>query len=185
MISLLSVILFGFFLGMRHATDLDHVVAVATIVSRKRTLRTAAPIGIVWGLSHTATIAVVGVAIIFGLEIPPRLGLGMEFCVSLMLVALGGWNLWMFARDVRRLAGREASAAPAQPAHEHASIEPLDRIAGSWRGYRLVRPLSSGSYTGSRVRPRSRSSWSARSEIPSGRSSTSWCLASASSRACS
>ena len=63
MISLLSIIALGFFLGMRHATDADHVVAVMTIVSRQRSLRPAAWVGALWGVGHTLTIVLVGSAI--------------------------------------------------------------------------------------------------------------------------
>src|SRR3984957_12843390 len=94
MISLFSIVALGFFLGMRHATDPDHVVAVTTIVSRQRSVRHAALIGALWGLGHTITILAVGSAIIiFGLVIPPRVGLSMEFSVGLMLVLLGVLNL--------------------------------------------------------------------------------------------
>lgn len=94
MISGLSILAFGFFLGMRHATDPDHVVAVSTIVSRERSILKAAFIGILWGLGHTLTILAVGAAIIlFGLAIPARVGLTMEFCVGLMLILLGALNL--------------------------------------------------------------------------------------------
>lgn len=80
----------GFVLGMGHATDSDHVAAVTTIVSRERALRRAATIGMLWGVGHTATIVLVGGAIIlFNLVIPPRIGLAMEFGVALMLIALG------------------------------------------------------------------------------------------------
>ncbi len=94
MISLFSIVALGFFLGMRHATDPDHVVAVTTIVSRQRSVLHAALIGVLWGLGHTITILAVGSAIIlFGLVIPPRVGLSMEFSVGLMLVLLGVLNL--------------------------------------------------------------------------------------------
>src|SRR6266852_2139480 len=94
MITLLSITLVGFFLGMRHATDPDHVVAVSTIVSRERSMLHAAVIGAFWGLGHTATILLVGSAIIlFKLEIPPRLGLSMELSVGFMLIFLGVLNL--------------------------------------------------------------------------------------------
>jgi len=94
MITLLSIIALGFFLGMRHASDPDHVIAVTTIVSRQRSIRHAASIGVLWGLGHTITILVVGSAIIlFGLVIPPRVGLTMEFSVGLMLILLGVLNL--------------------------------------------------------------------------------------------
>lgn len=55
MIGLLSILAVGFFLGMRHATDPDHVIAVSTIVTRNRNLGRAALIGAFWGLGHTIT----------------------------------------------------------------------------------------------------------------------------------
>jgi ABC-type nickel/cobalt efflux system permease component RcnA len=89
-----TITLLGLFLGMRHSTDPDHVVAVSTIVSRQQSIKSAATIGLLWGLGHTLTIFLVGSAIIiFGVVIPPRLGLSMEFCVALMLILLGILNL--------------------------------------------------------------------------------------------
>lgn len=94
MINLLTVIGVGFLLGIRHATDPDHVIAVTTIVSRQRSIRHAGLIGILWGLGHTITIFFVGTAIIlFNLAIPPRIGLAMELAVGLMLILLGVLNL--------------------------------------------------------------------------------------------
>jgi hypothetical protein len=94
MTALFAILLLGFFLGMRHATDPDHVVAVTTIVSRERTMLHATLIGALWGLGHTLTILAVGSAIIlFKLTIPPRIGLGMELSVGLMLILLGVLNL--------------------------------------------------------------------------------------------
>ena len=88
---LASLLFLGFFLGMRHATDADHVIAIATIVSRQRTVRGSALIGAAWGAGHTLTILIVGGAIVlFGVVIPPRIGLAMEFSVGLMLVAAVG-----------------------------------------------------------------------------------------------
>ena len=79
MLNLLSIVVIGFFLGMRHATDPDHVIAVSTIVTRQRSTRRAVVIGMLWGLGHTATIFAVGAAIIlFNVVIPSRLGLSME-----------------------------------------------------------------------------------------------------------
>jgi high-affinity nickel-transport protein len=94
MLSALSAALLGFLLGLRHATDADHVVAVTTIVARERTLRRAAWIGALWGIGHTLTVFTVGGAIIaFRLVIPPRLGLALEFGVAMMLITLGFTNL--------------------------------------------------------------------------------------------
>lgn len=94
MTSGLAILAIGFFLGMRHATDPDHVIAVSTIVSRERSITKAGLIGVLWGCGHTLTIAIVGAAIIFfGVVIPPRAGLTMEFSVGLMLILLGVLNL--------------------------------------------------------------------------------------------
>jgi hypothetical protein len=94
MTNLLAVIGVGFLLGVRHATDPDHVIAVSTIVSRQRSIRHAGLIGALWGVGHTITIFLVGVAIIlFDLTIPPRIGLAMELAVGLMLILLGVLNL--------------------------------------------------------------------------------------------
>ena len=79
----MPVVVLGFLLGMLHATDADHVVAVSTIVSRQRSLRGAARIGALWGVGHTLTVLLVGGAIIlFNLVISPRFGLAMEFAVG-------------------------------------------------------------------------------------------------------
>jgi high-affinity nickel-transport protein len=82
---------------MRHATDADHVIAVSTIVSRERAVRSAVFIGALWGLGHTLTLMLVGGAlVVFRLVIPPKLGMSMEFSVGLMLILLGAWNLKAF-----------------------------------------------------------------------------------------
>jgi high-affinity nickel-transport protein len=125
---LLSVVVMGFLLGVRHATDPDHVVAVAAIVSRERSLRAALPIGVVWGVGHTATILLLGVGIIlFGLVVPPRVGLGMELAVAVMLIGIGAASL-------------RATRAPATHAHPHAH----EHERASTGAARLVRPLVVG-----------------------------------------
>ena len=122
MITLLSIIALGFFLGMRHATDPDHVIAVTTIVSRQRSIRHAALIGILWGLGHTITIFLVGSAIIlFGVVIPPKLGLTMELSVGLMLILLGVLNLTGFTRWITETFTPQSPDAPGHPhVHSHA-----------------------------------------------------------------
>ncbi len=84
----------GLFLGMKHATDPDHVVAVTAIASRSRRLAPAAGIGMLWGVGHTLTIFMVGAAIIlFNLVVPPRIGLAMEFAVGIALAVVGCLNV--------------------------------------------------------------------------------------------
>ena len=115
--TLLSILGLGFVLGMRHATDSDHVIAVSTIVSRERSASWAAVIGALWGVGHTFTILVVGGAIIvFDLVIPARLGLSMELSVGLMLVVLGALNLHGALRRIDEV----AHAHPHAHDHDHA-----------------------------------------------------------------
>jgi high-affinity nickel permease len=94
MLGLLSIVVLGFFLGMRHATDPDHVIAISTVVSRHRSIKHAFAIGALWGVGHTVTIVLVGAGIVlFGWIIPPRIGLSMELSVGFMLILLGTLNL--------------------------------------------------------------------------------------------
>lgn len=94
MITLLSILLLGFFLGMRHATDADHVVAVTNIVSQQRSIRGAAWTGVCWGIGHSLTLLIVGGSIVtFGLVVSERLGLSLELSVAIMLIVLGVMNL--------------------------------------------------------------------------------------------
>jgi sulfite exporter TauE/SafE len=168
-LTLLSVVVLGFFLGMRHATDPDHVVAVTTIVSRERSVAAAALIGILWGIGHTLTILLVGGAIIlFGIVIPPRMGLTMELSVAFMLILLGLLNLTGFMRWIAERPmpnpshGGDAHAhvhrhgdfvhthrhghAPATHGHAE-NATPLGRLDQAFHrlgAYQLIRPLVVG-----------------------------------------
>ena len=121
-LTLFSILCLGFFLGMRHASDPDHVIAVSTIVSRQRSIGAAALTGICWGAGHGLTMLIVGGAIVlFGFVVPERLGLSLELGVALMLIVLGVLNVsgtvrrgsrdsggrrpWSRARHLPRLAG--------------------------------------------------------------------------------
>src|SRR6201987_5308459 len=115
MTSALVILGIGFFLGIRHATDPDHVVAVSTIVSREKSIPRAGWIGVLWGVGHTITILAVGAAIIlFGFVIPPRLGLALEFSVALMLILLGVLNL---TGAMRWIGHKLSPTHPDSPAH--------------------------------------------------------------------
>ena len=94
MLSALGLAFFGLLLGIRHAVDPDHVVAVTAIATGERSVRRATRIGAMWGVGHTLTILAVGGAIIlFRVVIPPRLGLAFEFVVGIVLIVLGLANL--------------------------------------------------------------------------------------------
>jgi len=151
---------------MRHATDSDHVIAVSTIVSRERDVRHAAIVGMFWGVGHSITLFVLGVAIIvFGLVIPQRLGLGLEFCVALMLIILGAFNLRVALRSFRArsmfpggdhhehphrhgdyIHSHPHGHAPETHGHREESVPParLDRRFGGSKAYRALRPTIIG-----------------------------------------
>jgi high-affinity nickel-transport protein len=148
--SFVGVLLLGLFLGMRHSTDPDHVVAVSTIASRERSVGQGALIGMLWGVGHTLTIFLVGSAIIlFGLVIPPRVGLSMEFSVALMLILLGVLNLtgalrWMTGRfaPVERSSTREA--ANSTNLAGNAAENFLEKLMTRYGAYQIFRPLVIG-----------------------------------------
>ncbi len=120
MVSFLSILAVGFFLGMRHATDPDHVVAVTTIVTRQRQLSRAALTGAFWGIGHTLTILVVGALIIlFNVVIPTRIGLSMEFSVALMLIFLGAMNIVSFMRDAPSISLQAETDSAVAHSHTH------------------------------------------------------------------
>jgi high-affinity nickel permease len=164
-ISSLPVILLGFLLGMRHATDPDHVIAISTIVTRQRSAWSAALIGSLWGIGHTVTITLVGGAIIlFGVVIPPRLGLAMEFSVALMLILLGTLTLAGVTQRVTAMLtpGRSVHAHPhshSDYVHTHphghepeshghmetaTPLSRIDRVFGALGAYQAIRPLVVG-----------------------------------------
>jgi sulfite exporter TauE/SafE len=169
MTGLLAVTVLGFFLGMRHATDPDHVIAITTIVARHRTTSGAAVMGVLWGVGHTLTIVAVGTGIILlGWVIPPRVGLSLELSVGLMLIVLGLLNLSGVLQRVTEsitLASRGHSTLHAHP-HQHGDYvhshlhghEPeshphpaertplarLDHLLGRLGLYQLLRPLIVG-----------------------------------------
>ena len=114
MASAFSAAVLGFLLGLRHATDADHVVAVTAIVSREGSLARAARIGVLWGIGHSLTVLVVGGAIVaFRLVVPARVGLGLEFCVAVMLILLGFSNLRPGSVDQAR--ARDVAVAGIRP----------------------------------------------------------------------
>jgi ABC-type nickel/cobalt efflux system permease component RcnA len=148
LVPFVTITLLGLFLGMRHSTDPDHVVAVSTIVSRQQSIKSSAVIGLLWGLGHTLTIFLVGSAIIiFGVVIPPWLGLSMEFCVALMLILLGILNLtgllqWIATRFTP---AESATGAPPGVTSLNADQQTfLGRTIGKLGIYQTLRPLVVG-----------------------------------------
>jgi len=167
MASFVAIVALGFFLGMRHATDPDHVIAVTTIVTRHRGSKQALLIGALWGVGHTLTIlGVGGMIILLGWVIPARVGLSMEFTVGLMLILLGVMNLMGMLQWIQGNFANSHSpeARPPAPPHSHGDsthghalngeehshdlghtpLNWLDRHLGGLGFYQVARPLVVG-----------------------------------------
>lgn len=101
--SLLSVLLIGFILGLRHSVEADHVAAVAAIVSTERSVPSASLAGALWGSGHTLALLVVGIVVIsFRSQISEGLETALEGVVGIMLMLLGINALRKIGRDHRQ-----------------------------------------------------------------------------------
>ena len=89
-VNFLSILALGFVLGIKHAIEPDHVIAVSTIASQSKKLLRSSLAGVFWGIGHTATLLIVGIILIFMKgEIPDKWAMSLEFLVGIMLVYLG------------------------------------------------------------------------------------------------
>lgn len=89
-LSMLAVLGIGLVFGLKHATEVDHVVAISTIVSRNKNVFHSAIVGALWGMGHTASLLIVA-AIVLSLRIaiPERVSGWLEFGVAIMIICLG------------------------------------------------------------------------------------------------
>src|SRR5689334_17281855 len=88
--STMAVLGLGFLLGLKHATEADHLAAVSTIVSGRRSLWSSALVGGLWGLGHTISLTLAGILVLWlDFEISERMETALEFCVGVMLMLLG------------------------------------------------------------------------------------------------
>jgi ABC-type nickel/cobalt efflux system permease component RcnA len=97
--SSLAVVAVGLVFGLKHATEVDHVIAVSTIVSQHRSLFRSALIGALWGLGHTAALMITGLIVLtLRIAIPAKVSSWFEFAVALMIIFLGASGLWRSLR---------------------------------------------------------------------------------------
>src|SRR3990170_3695862 len=93
-----AILALGFVLGIKHAFDPDHIVAVSTIIKDNRQPIKAALIGIFWGIGHTFSLLLTGLLVLLlKINIPPEISLFLEMTVGVMLVFLGFKSV--FARE--------------------------------------------------------------------------------------
>ena len=145
----------GFALGLKHATEADHLVAVTTIVSEQRSIWRSGLVGALWGLGHTLSLMAAGVlVIILGIAIPGPIAAIFEFLVALMIIFLGGRILYLTLRhraDVHVHGHTHGGHAHTHfhfhdesDAHKVTSAQPGHSVQHHQRGLTGLRPLIVG-----------------------------------------
>jgi ABC-type nickel/cobalt efflux system permease component RcnA len=119
--NLLTIGAIGLLLGFRHAFEPDHLAAVSTLATRPGArLRSAARLGLVWGIGHTATVGVVvALILVLGLELPPSLWPATDVLVGALLVLLGSVVIWRYVRGRWHMHAHSHAGAPEPHLHFH------------------------------------------------------------------
>ena len=122
-----AILGFGFLLGLKHATEADHLAAVSTMVTERGSLWSSALVGGMWGLGHTISLTLAGIfVLVLNFQISERVETALEFCVGIMLTLLGlnvlkklvqGGNLHFHAHE-------HGSHAHVHPAYSRAGPRP-------------------------------------------------------------
>ncbi len=123
--TLLLVMLVAVLLGLRHATDPDHLAAVTTLIAsgQERSARAARRLGLAWGLGHATTLFAFGLPIVlFEAALPDRAQQGAETFVGLMIVGLAIWLLVRWRRGAFHL-------------HDHTHLYGHDQERGHGHGH--------------------------------------------------
>ncbi|MFA0731114.1 MAG: hypothetical protein LKKZDAJK_002296 [Candidatus Fervidibacter sp.] len=123
--------LLGLAMGLRHALDPDHLVAVSVMVAESGSFRPAARVGAIWGIGHTLMLLLFGVPLLLlRMKLPERVQASFEGLVGLVLIVLGGTTLWRLWRrrvhlhwhdhdGIRHLHFHEHDTTPHEHPHAH------------------------------------------------------------------
>lgn len=110
----------GLLFGLKHATEVDHIVAVSTIASRHRSILSSILVGGLWGVGHTAALLITGAFVLsFRIVIPERVSGWLEFVVALMIIGLGLNALWSSLRKPQHLHLHQHSHDGVSHTHVH------------------------------------------------------------------
>jgi ABC-type nickel/cobalt efflux system permease component RcnA len=113
----------GFALGLAHAVDPDHIVAVSALLCKNANLRRSVLSATAWGAGHSATLLVVGVLVLaLRVVIPPDVVRFFEFAAAVMLIVMGAWVLTPFIRGRRGY-------------HGHAHVHPHTHVDDEGKTY--------------------------------------------------
>ncbi|MEH7326101.1 urease accessory protein UreH [Priestia megaterium] len=99
--SFFSILILGFFLGIKHALEPDHIIAVSTIASKSKKLWRSSLAGVYWGIGHTLTLFIFGmILMVLKSSISERMSMSLEFLVGIMLVYLGFTSFLSYKKQV-------------------------------------------------------------------------------------
>lgn len=128
---MISTLLLGFLIGMRHALEADHVAAVASLATRAGSAAQTVRLGVAWGLGHTFTLMLFGGAVLWlDSVVPEQLAQALEFAVGCMLILLGADVLRRLALQRIHFHTHQHLDGPRHfHAHRHVAQRPHDREA--------------------------------------------------------
>lgn len=119
-LSLVAILGIGLVFGLKHATEVDHVIAVSTIVSHHKNVFRSAVVGALWGAGHTISLLIVAAIVLwFRVEIPERVSGWLEFGVALMIIGLGVSALWRTLRTNAKVHVHQHSHDGVSHTHVH------------------------------------------------------------------
>ncbi len=153
-IEALTILMLGMVLGFKHATEVDHVVAVSSIVSRHRNIWRSALIGLLWGVGHTTSLFIIGMLVlVFEVSIPSSVSGWFELLVALMIVVLGALGFLGAIRKRRDVHFHQHAHAGQSHIHVHfhecATAHPVTKGLHSHAVNRIgLKPLIVGSIHG-------------------------------------
>jgi ABC-type nickel/cobalt efflux system permease component RcnA len=131
-LSLFAILSLGFIFGLKHATEVDHVVAVSTIVSRHKNVFRSAFVGALWGAGHTLSLLAIAVIVLwFRVAIPERVSGWLEFGVALMIIGLGVSALWRALRNNSHVHVHQHSHGGVSHTHVHFHEQETKHAAAS------------------------------------------------------
>jgi high-affinity nickel permease len=120
--SAFSVLFIGFVLGLQHAIEADHLAAVSTIVAEKKNLLSASLVGGLWGIGHTISLFLAGIAVILlKMQISETVEAYLEGIVGCMLVLLGINALWKLL-TARQIHIHRHKHGPVEHIHPHVHV---------------------------------------------------------------
>jgi ABC-type nickel/cobalt efflux system permease component RcnA len=163
--SVAVALLVAVLLGLRHATDPDHLTAVSTLIvaDRRHGTARARRLGLAWGAGHATTLLVFGMPIVlFGAHLPERLQSAAELAIGLIIVALAvrllvRWRRGAFHSHPHRHGDvvhahphvhAHGVAEPHPHVHEHRHAEDLGRTPLTAYGIGLAHGLGGSAGVG-------------------------------------